>query len=238
MPLEAPRLDRRTFDDLVREARERIPRFTPEWTNLNDSDPGMTLVKLQAWLTDTILFELNRLPEAAYIQFLNLLHVEPRPARAARAELQFRLAKLKAPTDPLTVPIPRGAAVDVDDPDLVSPVTFETERSLVALNAAPGVVIVPRAGGNPLELVTTYDDAKGEATFLHAFRPFGLAPSASTPLLIGLALRPILDSKQPIGSYSQDVLPAIELDLLIDMAGIGDPDSSGAEIEGDRKSVV
>lgn len=232
MPLEAPRLDRRTFDDLVREARERIPRFTPEWTNLNDSDPGMTLVKLQAWLTDTILFELNRLPEAAYIQFLNLLHVEPRPARAARAELQFRLAKLKAPTDPLTVPIPKGAAVDVDDPDLASPVTFETERSLVALNAAPGAVIVPRAGGNPLELVSTYDDAKGEATFLHAFRPFGLAPSASTPLLIGLALRPILDSKQAIGAYSQDVLPAIELDLFIDMAGIGDPDSSGAEIEG------
>ncbi|HEX8127038.1 MAG TPA: putative baseplate assembly protein [Allosphingosinicella sp.] len=232
MPIQPPRLDSRTFDDLVREARDRIPRFTPEWTNLNDSDPGMTLVKLQAWLTDTILFELNRLPEKTYVEFLNLLHVEPRPARAARAELQFRLAKLKAPTDPLTVPIPKGAAVDVDDPDLASPVTFETERSIVALNAAPGAVIVPRAGGNPLELVTTYDDSKGEGTFLHAFRPFGLAPSASTPLLIGLALRPILDSKQAIGAYSQDVLPAIELDLFVDMAGIGDPNESGAEIEG------
>ncbi|HEX8309333.1 MAG TPA: putative baseplate assembly protein [Allosphingosinicella sp.] len=232
MPLQPPRLDHRTFDDLVREARERIPRFTPEWTNLNDSDPGMTLVKLQAWLTDTILFELNRLPEKTYIEFLNLLHVEPRPARAARAELQFRLAKLKAPTDPLTVPIPKGAAVDVDDPDLASPVTFETERSIVALNAAPGAVIVPRPGGNPLELVTTYDDSKGEGTFLHAFRPFGLAPSPSAPLLIGLALRPILDPKQAIGAYSQDVLPAIELDLFVDMAGIGDPDSSGSEIEG------
>jgi len=53
MPLEAPKLDSRSFEDLVKEARERIPRFTPEWTNLNDSDPGMTLVKLHAWLTET-----------------------------------------------------------------------------------------------------------------------------------------------------------------------------------------
>jgi len=144
MPLEPPILDSRTWEDLVREARERIPRYTPEWTNLNDSDPGITLVKLQAWLAETVLYELNRLPEAAYVKFLNLLHVEPEPARAARAELTFQLEPLKTPTDPLTVAIPKAAAVDVDDPDLATPVSFETDRSLVALNAAVGAVIVPR----------------------------------------------------------------------------------------------
>jgi hypothetical protein len=232
MPLEAPQLDSRTFEDLVREARERIPRFTPEWTNLNDSDPGMTLVKLQAWLTETILFELNRLPQAAYIKFLNLIHVEPHPARAARAELQFKLAKLKRPEDVLTVPIPAAAAVDVDDPELARPLTFETDHALVAINAAIGAVLAPRAGANPIELVTSYDDAKGETSFLHAFRPFGPAPVASKPLVIGVASRPILDAKEPIGAYSQDVLPAIELDLHFDMAEIGDADAAGAAIEG------
>ena len=76
MALPAPKLDSRTFDELVREARARIPRFTPEWTNLNDSDPGMTLVKLHAWLTETILFQLNGVPELHYVKFLDLLGIE------------------------------------------------------------------------------------------------------------------------------------------------------------------
>ena len=71
MPLTPPDLDRRRFDDLVAEARQRIPRYTPEWTNFNDSDPGMTLVKLHAWMTETILFSLNQVPDLNYIAFLN-----------------------------------------------------------------------------------------------------------------------------------------------------------------------
>ena len=35
-----PVLDDRSFDQLVAEAKARIPVHTPEWTNLNDSDPG------------------------------------------------------------------------------------------------------------------------------------------------------------------------------------------------------
>lgn len=226
MPLEPPILDSRTWEDLVREARERIPRYTPEWTNLNDSDPGMTLVKLQAWLAETVLFELNRLPQAAYVKFLNLLHVEPRPARAARTELTFQLEPLKLRTDPLTVPIPRAAAVDVDDPDIATTVTFETDRSLLAINAAIGAIVTPRAGEQSLELVTHWDDRAATAPLLHSFRPFGAA-DATAALLVGLVLRPRLEDKKPLSDYSQDVLPAIELDLYVDMAETGEPDAAG-----------
>jgi hypothetical protein len=229
MPLEPPILDSRTWEDLVREARERIPRYTPEWTNLNDSDPGITLVKLQAWLAETVLYELNRLPEAAYVKFLNLLHVEPQPARAAQAELTFQLEPLKAPTDPLTVAIPKAAAVDVDDPDLATPVSFETDRSLVALNAAVGAVIVRRSGAHPLELVTRFDDKTAATTFVHSFQPFGAAV-APAPLLIGLALRAKLDDKLELSKYSQDTLPAIELDLYVDVAEPGEPDAAGTPL--------
>ena len=83
MPLQAPNLDSRTFDQLVKEAKERIPRYTQEWTNFNDADPGMTIVKLQAWLTETLLHELNRVPDLNYVKFLNLLNIQPSPARAA-----------------------------------------------------------------------------------------------------------------------------------------------------------
>jgi Fe-S cluster assembly protein SufD len=37
----------------------------PGWTDLNESDPGITIVELLAWLGDADLFRLNDIPEAA-----------------------------------------------------------------------------------------------------------------------------------------------------------------------------
>ena len=49
MPLELqePTFDR-PFEEIYRELRARIPRYNPEWTNFNDSDPGITLLQLFA----------------------------------------------------------------------------------------------------------------------------------------------------------------------------------------------
>ena len=44
MALPAPNLDDRTFQDIVDEAKRLIPRYTPEWTNHNLSDPGVALI--------------------------------------------------------------------------------------------------------------------------------------------------------------------------------------------------
>ena len=76
MPLEAPKLDTRNFEQLLREAQLRIPRYTPEWTDFNDSDPGMTLVQLFAWLTEMMFYEMNRIPDRNYVKFLQLLNME------------------------------------------------------------------------------------------------------------------------------------------------------------------
>ena len=46
-----PKLDDRAFDDIVQEAIRLIPRYAPEWTNHNASDPGITLIELAAWMT-------------------------------------------------------------------------------------------------------------------------------------------------------------------------------------------
>ena len=43
-------LDDRRFSDLVEECILRIPRYCPEWTNHNPSDPGITLIEMFAWL--------------------------------------------------------------------------------------------------------------------------------------------------------------------------------------------
>ena len=91
MPLQTPVIDDRRFEDILKEARTLIPRYTPEWTDLNDNDPGMALVQLFAWMTDMMLFRLAQVPELHYIKFLQLLGIELRPAESARAEITFPL---------------------------------------------------------------------------------------------------------------------------------------------------
>src|SRR5436305_9684053 len=84
MPIRPPALDDRNFDDLVAEALARIPAHTPEWTSPRMGDPGRTLIELFAWLTDTLLYRANLIPERQRLAFLRLLGVKMRPATAAR----------------------------------------------------------------------------------------------------------------------------------------------------------
>src|SRR5688572_28885189 len=99
-----PRLDDRDYARIVSEARALIPRYTPEWTDHNDSDPGMALLQLSAWMTEATLYRLNQVPERNYLKFLQLLGIELLPAQPARAELTFSLTR----ADTEGVFIPRG----------------------------------------------------------------------------------------------------------------------------------
>jgi hypothetical protein len=72
-------LDDRKFEDLVEECLPRIPRYCPEWTNHNPSDPGITLVELFSWLTDQMLARFNQVPRRQYIAFLELLGIRLQP---------------------------------------------------------------------------------------------------------------------------------------------------------------
>lgn len=89
MPIKPPNLDDRRYADIVAEARSLIPQYCPEWTNFNDADPGMTLVQLFAWMTELIIYRLNRVPDKTYIHFLNFIGEERRRARPAVAPLTF-----------------------------------------------------------------------------------------------------------------------------------------------------
>ena len=68
MPLEdyLPQIDDRSYDDIIAEVRTRIARYTPEWTpvwtDVNDSDPGITLAQVFAWLSDMLLYRMGKVP--------------------------------------------------------------------------------------------------------------------------------------------------------------------------------
>src|SRR5262245_41205421 len=74
MPLQLPNLDDRLYTDLVEEARQLIPAYAPEWTNHNPTDPGITLVELFAFLSEMLLYRLNRITATNGLSFLKLLN--------------------------------------------------------------------------------------------------------------------------------------------------------------------
>ena len=102
MPLAAPNLDDRTFAQIVAEAKTLIPRYTPEWTDWNESDPGVTLIELFAWLAESIGYRLNQAPERCLLTFLDVLGIEPLAARPATTDLTFTVRQ--GETRPITVP--------------------------------------------------------------------------------------------------------------------------------------
>jgi len=89
MPLIAPILDDRSFEDLFAELRNRIPVYNPAWTDHLDSDPGITLLQLFAYLGEGLQFRFNQVPEATQIAFLKLLGIPLYPARPAQALVRF-----------------------------------------------------------------------------------------------------------------------------------------------------
>lgn len=89
MPLPPPRIDDRDYATLVSESLARVPVHTPEWTNFNSADPGVTLVQLFAFLTESLIFRANQIPERNRAAFLQLLDIPLQPAAAAHALVQF-----------------------------------------------------------------------------------------------------------------------------------------------------
>src|SRR6266436_5491121 len=94
MPIRNPILDDRSYQQLRDELVLRIPVYTPEWTDHNASDPGITLIELFSFLGENLLYRFNQIPEAARLEFLRLLQIPLRPAVAARSLVTLSTNKL------------------------------------------------------------------------------------------------------------------------------------------------
>ena len=142
MPLNnaIPQIDDRRYDSLLAEVRTRIARYTPEWTpvwtDVNDSDPGITMVQVFAWLAEILTYRMSKVPELNYVKFLQLLGIELNPAEPAQAEITFPV-KPDHP-EPFVI-VPARTQVTAEAPDGGPPLIFETERALTALTASLAV---------------------------------------------------------------------------------------------------
>ncbi len=173
MPLTAPNLDDRQYADIVAQAQTLIPRYAPEWTNFNDSDPGMTLVQLFAWMTEILIYRINQVPDLNYIKFLQLLGIELNPAQPAVANLTFSLAR----PDLSYVIVPQGTQVAAASSGS-QPIVFETDTSLVAIG--PAIAGLQSYDGLSYSNIFSRNNTTGQY-----FYPFGQNPQPGSALLIG-----------------------------------------------------
>jgi predicted phage baseplate assembly protein len=120
MTLLGPNLDDRTFEQLKAELVERIPVYTREWTNHNESDPGITLLELFAFLGESLLYRFNQIPDATRTAFLRLLDVQRLPARPARVLVVAQTER------------PEGVQLLAHRELGAGPVSFQTDKELYA----------------------------------------------------------------------------------------------------------
>ncbi len=170
-------LDDVRFQELVSEARTRIVRHAPDWTEHNVSDPGITLIELYAWLTELLVYRINRIPERLHFGLLALVGVEPRPPECASVPVRFVIDQ------------PGGGGVVPAGTEIASPRTAGSE-SVVFQTAVE--LVVP----HDCKLATYGIQRKGTKTQLAKDRspgrvpdelqaPFGSPASAGDALLLG-----------------------------------------------------
>ncbi len=189
-------LDDIRFQELVSEARTRIVRHAPEWTEHNVSDPGITLIELYAWLTELLVYRINRIPERLHFGLLALVGVAPRPPEYASVPVRFILDQ------------PGGGGVVPAGTEIASPRTAGSES--VVFQTADELVIP-----HECKLATYGTQRKGAKTQLAKdARPgdqlqasFGSPASAGDALLLGfdsliagLVIRLAFESSRAEGS--------------------------------------
>jgi predicted phage baseplate assembly protein len=176
MALPVPNLDDRRFQDLVDDAKRLVQQRCPEWTDHNVSDPGVTLIELFAWMTDQLVYRLNRVPDKNYVKFLELIGVTLFPATAARTQVTLWLTAPQADT----VRIPPGTQV--------ATVRTETDEAIV-FGTTDELPIVPCELAELGSMVDgkTYRDqwtALEKGTGLYCFKE---VPAPGDALYVGLS---------------------------------------------------
>jgi predicted phage baseplate assembly protein len=176
MALPTPDLDDRRFQDLVNDAKRMVMRRCPEWTDHNVSDPGVTLIETFAFMTDQLLFRLNRVPDRLYLKFLDLIGLRLVPPVPAEAPVTFWLSAPAA--TPLT--ITAGTQAGTPRTETSDSITFATVQDLEIVPVALQTVLTLGAGAD------AFTDCTDELAQGRPFPVFAHRPAPGDAVYLGL----------------------------------------------------
>ncbi len=160
-----PNLDDRDWRAIKDAMVQAIPARTPEWTDHNLSDPGITLIEAFALQIEQLLVRLNQVLPKHLREYLNLIGVTLTPPSAARVMCFFRTTV--KPTFDITVPA--GFEVGTSGAQGEAPVVFTTDEDLVIHAAVLKKLLAGQAGGfsdftvDALDPGTTFNPLPGVA---------------------------------------------------------------------------
>jgi len=148
-----PAVDARTMQDFIKQMKEMVPHYTPEWRfSPEDPDAGTALFFLTAEMLEENVNRLNQVPMNHFIAFLDRLGIRLQPARPARTYVVFKL------NDGVqeTVHVPAGTVLTASAEDGGDDLQFETDSALAVtparlvdlLNVHPGLDRIVLAAEN------------------------------------------------------------------------------------------
>ncbi|CAN7511384.1 putative baseplate assembly protein [Variovorax sp. LjRoot84] len=183
MSISLPNLDDRRWSDLVEQGRALIPLHAPEWTDHNASDPGITLMELFAWVTETDVFRLNRLTDRQKRRLLQLMDIRPKPPRPATVVVALQIA---TGTSPVALPASlefAGARLDG---------TAAVLTSTAAIDVGPAALrAIQRKDADGFQNITA------AWTRREAIALFGEDPRPGAEIYLGF------DQPLPVGAWAQ-----------------------------------
>lgn len=153
MKRTTPKIDRRTFKDLLARSRALAPFYTPEWVAGQRGEPGQALLDIYLHLQEQVISRLNRVPDKNLVVFLDMMGVKLLPAQSAQARVTFALATGTTGH----VPVPKGTLLSGEAADGSGQVVFQTQQDLLVTPAV-------------LQSVFSFDAAE-DAVYEHAQDP-------------------------------------------------------------------
>ncbi|MEH2032169.1 MAG: putative baseplate assembly protein [Nostoc sp.] len=173
MTLPLPRLDDKTFAQLMQDARKLIPRYAPDWTDYNTHDPGITFIELFAWLTEIQGYYLDQVRDENLIKFLKLINIRLKDVTSATTNVKFYFVDQQ---EIAPIWIPQGTKLTTNEQ-----VIFETDAPLLVVSDSLEKVISSSKSGRKDNIKVI--DGQGLSFFA-----FGENAEAGSCLYLGFKL--------------------------------------------------
>jgi hypothetical protein len=211
-----PQLDDRNFRQILNEALARVRVHNPEWTNLNESDPGVTILELFAFMTESLLYRSNQIPDRNRLKFLQLLGIPLQPPAAATGVIE--ISNERGPLETITMP--------AQVPVLAGKVAFLTMNALDVLPVQAQLYLRKALQGDALAnaqatytlLYNSYQDAATDLEFYEAV-PVDPAVNGSSLPVMNLSDASTIDRSIWVALLTRPNEDQSKTAIVADMAG-------------------
>ncbi|ELZ08804.1 hypothetical protein C478_18011 [Natrinema thermotolerans DSM 11552] len=196
MGIDIPELDDRTYEEYLDQAKKLIPAYSDDWTDFNPHDPGVTILEVLAWMTETHAYQLDRITDDHRQKFLQLMGHERRLQGCASAQLS-----LTPPDDTAGERLPAGTRLVVSDGSTET-YRFETAHDVVLTDVSLERVVTVDGSDST-------DNSQENETDGMFYRAFGKTVKRGDSLYIGFDGDPFdaSESFTLVVDYHDDDLP-------------------------------